>query len=122
MLVARTSCTDLYAMYVLYALYMSFLELPVTEARAQLADLVNRVAYSGDRIVLTRHGRPMAVLVSVDTAEAVADSDAAVSDASTVEQLPPPRVLETPQLDYGIAASTTMPPTTGGPGHQPGRS
>jgi len=97
-------------------------ELTVTEARAQLADLVNRVAYSGDRIVLTRHGRPMAVLVSVDAAAAVAASDAAVSDASTVERLPPPRVLETPQLDYGIAASATTPPTTDGPGHQPGRS
>jgi prevent-host-death family protein len=110
-----------YVIYVLYVLYMPSLELTVTEARAQLADLVNRVAYSGDRIVLTRHGRPMAVLVSVDAAEAVADPDA-LTDDSTVEQLPSPRVLETPQLDYGIAASTTMPPTTGGPGPQPGRS
>ena len=96
-------------------------ELTVTEARAQLADLVNRVAYSGDRIVLTRHGRPMAVLVPVGAAEAVAASDA-VSDQSTVEQLPPPRVLESPQLDYGFAAGTTIPPTTGGRGHQPRRS
>jgi prevent-host-death family protein len=101
---------------------MSSLELSVTEARAQLADLVNRVAYSGDRIVLTRHGRPMAVLVSVDAAEVAAASGAAVSDASAIEQLPPPRVLETPQFDHGIAASTTTPPTTGGSGHQPGRS
>jgi prevent-host-death family protein len=111
-----------YVLYVLYASYMPSLELTVTEARAQLADLVNRVAYSGDRIVLTRHGRPMAVLISVDAAEAVSASDNAVSDASTIEQLPPPRSLETPQLDYGIAASTTITPTTSGPGHQPGRS
>ncbi len=111
-----------YVLYGLYASYMPSLELTVTEARAQLADLVNRVAYSGDRIVLTRHGRPMAVLISVDAAEAVSASDNAVSDASTIEQLPPPRSLETPQLDYGIAASTTITPTTSGPGHQPGRS
>jgi hypothetical protein len=64
----------------------------------------------------------MAVLVPVDAVEAVAASDDAVSEAATDEQLPPPRVLETPQLDYGIAASTTVPPTTSGPGHQPGRS
>ena len=63
-------------------------ELTVTEARAQLADLVNRVAYSGDRIVLTRHGRPMAVLVPVDAAEALAASDDAGSEAPTIEQLP----------------------------------
>jgi prevent-host-death family protein len=97
-------------------------ELTVTEARAQLADLVNRVAYSGDRIVLTRHGRPMAVLVPVDAAEALAASDDAGSEAPTIEQLPPPRVLETPQLDYGIAASTTMPPTTSESGHETGRT
>lgn len=43
----------------------------VTDAREQLADLVNRVAYTGERITLTRHGRPMAVLVSVADADRV---------------------------------------------------
>lgn len=40
------------------------LEISVTRARAELADLVNRVAYSGEHVVLTRHGKPVAVLVS----------------------------------------------------------
>jgi prevent-host-death family protein len=39
-------------------------EIPVTQARAELAELVNRVAYSGERVVLTRHGRPLAAIVS----------------------------------------------------------
>ncbi len=38
-------------------------EIPVTQARADLAELVNRVAYSGERILLTRHGKPLAALV-----------------------------------------------------------
>jgi len=44
-------------------------EIPVTQARADLADLVNRVAYSGERVVLTRHGRPLAALVSAEDLE-----------------------------------------------------
>ena len=38
-------------------------EIPVTQARADLADLVSRVGYSGERILLTRHGKPLAALV-----------------------------------------------------------
>ncbi|WP_375430003.1 type II toxin-antitoxin system Phd/YefM family antitoxin [uncultured Friedmanniella sp.] len=38
-------------------------EIPVTEARAQFSELVNRVGYGRERIVLTRHGRPLVALV-----------------------------------------------------------
>lgn len=38
-------------------------EIPVTRAREELADLINRVAYGRERIVLTRHSRPVAVIV-----------------------------------------------------------
>jgi prevent-host-death family protein len=38
-------------------------EIPVTQARAELAELVNRVGYGGERLVLTRHGKPLAALV-----------------------------------------------------------
>ncbi|MHB1712379.1 MAG: type II toxin-antitoxin system prevent-host-death family antitoxin [Acidimicrobiales bacterium] len=31
--------------------------IPTTDARGQLAELVNRVAYSGDHVTLTRDGR-----------------------------------------------------------------
>ena len=41
----------------------------MTQARADLADLVNRVAYSGERVVLTRHGRPVAALISAQDLE-----------------------------------------------------
>jgi len=39
-------------------------QIPVTQARAELAELVNRVAYAGERIELTRHGKVVAVLVN----------------------------------------------------------
>ncbi|WP_163505926.1 type II toxin-antitoxin system Phd/YefM family antitoxin [Fodinicola acaciae] len=39
-------------------------EVPVTQARAEFADLVNRVVYGGERVVVTRHGKPLAALVS----------------------------------------------------------
>jgi len=38
-------------------------EIPVTEARAQLSDLVSQVAYGGEAVVLTRHGKPLVALV-----------------------------------------------------------
>src|SRR3954462_11917226 len=40
-------------------------EVPVTQARADLAELVSRVGYSGERILLTRHGKALAALVPV---------------------------------------------------------
>ncbi|MBY8864866.1 type II toxin-antitoxin system Phd/YefM family antitoxin [Streptomyces sennicomposti] len=39
-------------------------EIPVTRARAELADLINRVVYAGERVVVTRHGKPLVALVS----------------------------------------------------------
>jgi prevent-host-death family protein len=38
-------------------------EVPVTQARAEFADLVNRVVYGGERVVVTRHGKPIVALV-----------------------------------------------------------
>jgi prevent-host-death family protein len=39
-------------------------DVPVTQARAQLAELINRVVYGGEQVVLTRHGKPLVGLVS----------------------------------------------------------
>ncbi len=68
-------------------------EIPVTQARAELAELVNRVAYSGERVVLTRHGRPLAALVSSDDLElleALAEQRIAVTSIGPGEQGGPP--------------------------------
>lgn len=41
----------------------------ITAARDDLAELVNRVAYSKERICLTRHGKDVACVVPVEQAK-----------------------------------------------------
>jgi prevent-host-death family protein len=41
----------------------------IVEARKNLAELVNRVSYGRERITLTRHARPAAVVVTPEDAE-----------------------------------------------------
>lgn len=38
----------------------------ISRAREQLADLVNRAAYAKERVGLTRHGRRIAAIVSIE--------------------------------------------------------
>lgn len=45
-------------------------EVPITDARGRLADVVNEAAYTGQVTYLTRRGRRLAAIVSVETAEA----------------------------------------------------
>lgn len=47
----------------------------MTQARAELSDLVNRVAYGGERVVLSRHGRAVAAIVSAADLERLAALD-----------------------------------------------
>lgn len=37
-------------------------------ARATLGDLLSRVHHAGERIIITRHGRPFAALVPIEEA------------------------------------------------------
>ena len=41
----------------------------IAEFRNDMADALNRVAYSGDRVILERRGKPVAALVSVEDLE-----------------------------------------------------
>jgi prevent-host-death family protein len=38
----------------------------VADARSDLAELLNRVAYGKERLVITRHGRELAALVPIE--------------------------------------------------------
>jgi prevent-host-death family protein len=44
----------------------------VADARSDLADLLNRVAYGKERLVITRHGRELAALVPIEDLELTA--------------------------------------------------
>jgi prevent-host-death family protein len=41
-------------------------EIPSDEARQKLGDLIDRAGFRGERIVITRHGKPIVALVSVE--------------------------------------------------------
>lgn len=79
---------------------MNHVDVPVTEARAQFADLVNRVAYTGEPVKLTRRGRVMAALVSpedLELLEAVRSQRADLQIGGTVPPGQPSRPAERPQ-------------------------
>jgi prevent-host-death family protein len=40
--------------------------MPLTDARAQFSELVDRVRYTHERIAVTKHGKPVAFLVSTE--------------------------------------------------------
>ncbi|WP_328368891.1 type II toxin-antitoxin system Phd/YefM family antitoxin [Streptomyces sp. NBC_00457] len=80
-------------------------EIPVTQARAELADLINKVVYGGERVVVTRHGKPLVALVSAADLERLERLEPAdeqvISSVSAVRELAsPPRERQR----FGIAA------------------
>jgi prevent-host-death family protein len=90
-----------YAPYLLYRAYHVCVryEIPVTQARAEFADLVNRVVYGGERVVLTRHGKPIVALV------AAADLDRLEED----EQRQPATVIRLSTDTHGRAIAADPP-------------
>ena len=47
-------------------------DLSISEARDSLAEIINRVVYQGERIILRRHGKKVAALVSASDLERLA--------------------------------------------------
>ncbi|MFF2700891.1 type II toxin-antitoxin system Phd/YefM family antitoxin [Streptomyces cyaneofuscatus] len=91
-------------------------EIPVTQARAELADLINRVVYGGERVVVTRHGKPLVALVSAADlerleglegldgldGEGVAGEEQVISSVSSIRSAAPAAPGE--RQRFGIAA------------------
>ena len=44
-------------------------EMTITEARSNFADLVNRVTYAKERILINRRGKPVAAIVPMEDVE-----------------------------------------------------
>jgi prevent-host-death family protein len=51
-------------------------EIASIELRAQLTEILNRVAYNGRRYVITRHGKPYAALIGPDDLERLEAAEA----------------------------------------------
>ncbi|GAA2909668.1 type II toxin-antitoxin system Phd/YefM family antitoxin [Streptomyces thioluteus] len=85
-------------------------EIPVTQARAELADLINRVVYGGERVVVTRHGKPLVALVSADDLrrlEEGAAEEPAVAEEPVISTVSTARPLSSAHGErqrFGIAA------------------
>ncbi|MEV4423942.1 type II toxin-antitoxin system Phd/YefM family antitoxin [Streptomyces sp. R-07] len=81
-------------------------EIPVTQARAELADLINRVVYGGERVVVTRHGKPLVALVSAADLEELEAAEKPVDEqvVSSVSALRPVDSAAGEQRRFGIAA------------------
>ncbi|MDQ1742125.1 MAG: antitoxin YefM [Pseudonocardiales bacterium] len=61
--------------------------LPLAEVKSHLSELVARVSSHHERVVVTVHGRPSAVLVAVDDLEAMEETIAILSDSDALRQL-----------------------------------
>lgn len=92
----------------------------MTQARAEFAELVNRVVYGGERIVVTRHGKPLAALVPAEDLARLEDLEQLEqADAGAVIRLggepaspaAPAQPAEQPR--FGIAAQHRTPGTSG---------
>jgi antitoxin YefM len=61
--------------------------LSLAETKAHLSELVSRVHSQHDRVTVTVHGRPSAVLLSLDDLDALEETIAILSDEAAVRQL-----------------------------------
>lgn len=61
--------------------------LPLSVVKARLSQLVDRVEREDERIVVTRNGRPVAVLVSPADLESLEETLAVLSDRELMKQI-----------------------------------
>ena len=61
--------------------------LPLSSVKAHLSELVDRVEGQHDRVVVTRNGRPAAVLISHEDLEGLEETLAALSDPDLMQQI-----------------------------------
>jgi antitoxin YefM len=61
--------------------------LPLSSVKAHLSELVDRVEGEHDRVVVTRNGRPAAVLISHEDLEGLEETLAALSDPDLMRQI-----------------------------------
>ncbi|MFK5689429.1 type II toxin-antitoxin system Phd/YefM family antitoxin [Ornithinimicrobium sp. LYQ92] len=100
-------------------------EVAVSEARGQLSELVNRVRFGGERIVLTRHGKGVAALVPLEVLSPHAGDSASGqgSDGQVIDlgsRSTPPRGQIAARTDFDRMPSSRPAAPDDDPGHPPG--
>jgi antitoxin YefM len=61
--------------------------LALAEAKARLSELISRVGSQHERVTITVHGRPTAILLAVDDLESLEETLAILSDAAALRTL-----------------------------------
>lgn len=84
MSVRTSGCSPSNDMVILVTMSSS---LPLAEVKAHLSELINRVNAEHDRVTVTVHGRPSAMLLAVEDVEALEETIAVLSDSQLVQQL-----------------------------------
>jgi prevent-host-death family protein len=62
-------------------------ELPFTEVKAKLSEVVDEVVTTQERVTVTRNGRPVAVVLSTDDLEAIEETLAILSDPAAMREI-----------------------------------
>lgn len=78
---------------------MSDLTLPLSEIKKRLSEVVDGVEERHDRVVLTRNGRPAAVILSPDDLESLEESLEILSNPNAMREL---RAAEA-EIDQGAS-------------------
>ena len=68
-------------------LVMTDVVLPLAEIKKRLSEIVDGVEERHDRVVLTRHGRPAAVLISPEDLESLEETLDVLSDATAMRAI-----------------------------------
>src|SRR5687768_3763824 len=61
--------------------------LPLASVKARFSEMVDRVEHTHDRVIVTRNGRPAAVLISPDELASLEDTLELLSDPEAMRQL-----------------------------------
>lgn len=78
---------------------MSRIFLTTVEARDNFAELIDRAALSSERIVITRHGEPMAALISLDDLELVEEIERRLERRQRRRNVPQPKRPQQPSAE-----------------------
>jgi prevent-host-death family protein len=60
---------------------------PLTEVRDNLSEIIESVASTGEEWVVTRHGRPVAVILSIDEYESLIETVNILSDDESLRAI-----------------------------------
>lgn len=60
---------------------------PVTEVRDNLSEIIESVVATGEEWVVTKHGRPVAVILSHDEYESLIETVNILSDSDTLDAI-----------------------------------